>query len=76
MKGKMFEDILEMYKKIDDFDNVLRVQRRLGMGNDASMLLEHAEVRLVAVLYCVSTQIHFSKSLYHSITLMLLQCFL
>ena len=42
-KGKMFESIVEMYKSIEDFDNVLRVQRRLGMGNDTSMLIEHAE---------------------------------
>ncbi|XP_075260447.1 intraflagellar transport protein 172 homolog isoform X2 [Convolutriloba macropyga] len=44
-KGKMFESIVEMYKSIEDFDNVLRVQRRLGMGNDTSMLIEHAERR-------------------------------
>ena len=44
MKGKMFDAIVDMYKSVEDFDNVLRVQRRLGMGDDTSMLLEHAEV--------------------------------
>ncbi|XP_063720339.1 intraflagellar transport protein 172 homolog isoform X2 [Symsagittifera roscoffensis] len=45
MKGKMFDAIVDMYKSVEDFDNVLRVQRRLGMGDDTSMLLEHAERR-------------------------------
>ena len=44
MKGKMFDETIEMYKRIDDYDNVLRVQRRLGMGDDVNMLIEHAEV--------------------------------